>query len=211
MAKPALVSTAGCRKNGMGGGAANDEERSGEHPGLYALGGVRITGRRTDRLVDRPGRRGGDRADVDARFQGPHPLCHGGLAGLGDRHLVRRGGGLRQGGLCQSSHRHVPGGSHGRRGPGRGLAGPPGADLGDRRDLRRGVARLGRLFPPAAGRAARHQRPARSAGRLAGHERQLSHPTGSAVLLRLPRAAGIRPDGGGRGPFGPVGDRLRRR
>ena len=54
-------------------------------------------------------------ATADARVRRRHPLRHRRLARLGHRHLVGRGGGLREGRLHQRPHRDVPGNRHDAR------------------------------------------------------------------------------------------------
>ena len=61
----------------------------------------------------------------------------GAIAGLGDRHVLRRGGGLRQGRLLQRPGGHVPGDRHHHRRGGRRASDARGAGFGAGRDLRR--------------------------------------------------------------------------
>ena len=88
-------------------------ERADTHPAHRR----RRVRRRPARRAHRAGRRRGHRPAAHARLRRRPPLRHRRLAGVGHRHLVGRGRGLRARGLHQHPHRHAAGGRHDARAP----------------------------------------------------------------------------------------------
>ena len=123
-----------------------------ELPGILAPCRAGERGGGIPRFPDGIGGRCRHRASPGLGVRGRHPVCHRRLARLGDRHLVRGRGGLRQGRVLQPPDRHVPGDRDDHRGPGRGFPGGQDVPFRDRGHLRGRSASTRRTCRTAPGR-----------------------------------------------------------